>query len=150
MLRTCVAGYHRGLGGSKRSWRKCALELSLPRAGPRFCFIMMALGRPLAAAVLCLVLCACTAEAGNRTLPVVIWHGMGDSCCNKRSIGAVRNLIERALPGESPPYLWALPSCPAELQQHSPDLAGMQVPLCTAWRLGEALRLTQRAVSLVA
>ena len=67
--------------------------------------------RPLAAALLCLGLCACTIEALNRTLPVVIWHGMGDSCCNNRSIGAVRNLIEQALPGESPPHPWGVSNC---------------------------------------
>ncbi|KAI7840948.1 hypothetical protein COHA_005378 [Chlorella ohadii] len=32
-------------------------------------------------------------------LPVVLWHGMGDSCCADYSIGAVRELIERELPG---------------------------------------------------
>lgn len=29
--------------------------------------------------------------------PVVIWHGMGDSCCSQHSIGAVKTLIEDTL-----------------------------------------------------
>ena len=30
-------------------------------------------------------------------LPVVIWHGMGDSCCSNHSIGAIGNLIRQEL-----------------------------------------------------
>ena len=36
----------------------------------------------------------------TRQLPVVLWHGMGDSCCNSHSIGAVRNRIQQVLGGE--------------------------------------------------
>uniref|UniRef100_A0A1D1ZX72 Palmitoyl-protein thioesterase 1 n=1 Tax=Auxenochlorella protothecoides TaxID=3075 RepID=A0A1D1ZX72_AUXPR len=32
-------------------------------------------------------------------LPIVLWHGMGDSCCNPQGIGAVQDRIQRALPG---------------------------------------------------
>eukprot|EP00192_Tetraselmis_astigmatica_P013340 CAMPEP_0117672658 /NCGR_PEP_ID=MMETSP0804-20121206/14026_1 /TAXON_ID=1074897 /ORGANISM="Tetraselmis astigmatica, Strain CCMP880" /LENGTH=335 /DNA_ID=CAMNT_0005481283 /DNA_START=30 /DNA_END=1038 /DNA_ORIENTATION=+ len=32
-------------------------------------------------------------------LPVVIWHGLGDSCCNPDSMGAVKDAIEKSLPG---------------------------------------------------
>lgn len=32
-------------------------------------------------------------------LPVVLWHGMGDSCCADYSIGAVKNHIQKLLPG---------------------------------------------------
>jgi len=31
--------------------------------------------------------------------PTVIWHGMGDSCCNAGSMGKVKSTIEQALPG---------------------------------------------------
>jgi len=31
--------------------------------------------------------------------PVVIWHGMGDSCCNPLSMGSIKKLIEDELPG---------------------------------------------------
>jgi len=31
--------------------------------------------------------------------PVVIWHGMGDSCCNPSSMGKVKSTIEQAIPG---------------------------------------------------
>ncbi|XP_012502158.1 PREDICTED: palmitoyl-protein thioesterase 1 [Propithecus coquereli] len=32
-------------------------------------------------------------------LPLVIWHGMGDSCCNPLSMGAVKKMIEKKIPG---------------------------------------------------
>ncbi|CAI5452532.1 unnamed protein product [Caenorhabditis angaria] len=38
---------------------------------------------------------------GNVTgepVPVVIWHGMGDCCCNPLSMGSVKNLIEEQVP----------------------------------------------------
>jgi len=31
--------------------------------------------------------------------PVVLWHGMGDSCCNPLSMGSVKKDLEKALPG---------------------------------------------------
>ncbi|KAM7324378.1 hypothetical protein ACRRTK_016683 [Alexandromys fortis] len=31
--------------------------------------------------------------------PLVIWHGMGDSCCNPLSMGAIKKLVEKELPG---------------------------------------------------
>jgi palmitoyl-protein thioesterase len=30
--------------------------------------------------------------------PVVLWHGMGDSCCNPLSMGSIVNLIKKTLP----------------------------------------------------
>lgn len=33
-------------------------------------------------------------SALNRPVPVVIWHGMGDSCCNPNTIGQFKRLIE--------------------------------------------------------
>jgi palmitoyl-protein thioesterase len=30
--------------------------------------------------------------------PVVLWHGMGDSCCNPMSMGSIKNMIEQQLP----------------------------------------------------
>ncbi|XP_075410505.1 palmitoyl-protein thioesterase 1 [Tenrec ecaudatus] len=32
-------------------------------------------------------------------LPLVIWHGMGDSCCNPISMGAVKKMVEKKMPG---------------------------------------------------
>ncbi|KAM9038392.1 LOW QUALITY PROTEIN: palmitoyl-protein thioesterase 1 [Sarcophilus harrisii] len=32
-------------------------------------------------------------------LPLVIWHGMGDSCCNPLSMGAIKKLVELKIPG---------------------------------------------------
>jgi len=31
--------------------------------------------------------------------PVVLWHGMGDTCCNPLSMGRIKRLIEKHLPG---------------------------------------------------
>ncbi|XP_078423178.1 palmitoyl-protein thioesterase 1 isoform X1 [Cetorhinus maximus] len=31
--------------------------------------------------------------------PVVIWHGMGDSCCNPLSMGFIKKLVEQEIPG---------------------------------------------------
>nr|XP_038023253.1 palmitoyl-protein thioesterase 1 [Anas platyrhynchos] len=36
---------------------------------------------------------------GHAAPPVVLWHGMGDSCCNPRSMGYIRGLLQRRLPG---------------------------------------------------
>ncbi|XP_014033046.1 palmitoyl-protein thioesterase 1 [Salmo salar] len=35
----------------------------------------------------------------NATLPLVMWHGMGDSCCNPLSMGSIKKMIEEAIPG---------------------------------------------------
>ncbi|XP_023341576.1 palmitoyl-protein thioesterase 1 isoform X2 [Eurytemora carolleeae] len=31
--------------------------------------------------------------------PIVLWHGMGDSCCNPFSMGSVINLLQEKIPG---------------------------------------------------
>ncbi|NWU22279.1 PPT1 thioesterase, partial [Dyaphorophyia castanea] len=31
--------------------------------------------------------------------PLVIWHGMGDSCCNPVSMGYIQKLVEKKIPG---------------------------------------------------
>uniref|UniRef100_A0A8R1HMJ7 Palmitoyl-protein thioesterase 1 n=1 Tax=Caenorhabditis japonica TaxID=281687 RepID=A0A8R1HMJ7_CAEJA len=36
---------------------------------------------------------------GTKQVPVVIWHGMGDCCCNPISMGSVKKLIEDTNPG---------------------------------------------------
>ncbi|XP_045159476.2 palmitoyl-protein thioesterase 1-like isoform X2 [Mercenaria mercenaria] len=35
------------------------------------------------------------ASVSNGPVPVVIWHGMGDSCCNPLSMGSIKRLIEK-------------------------------------------------------
>jgi len=35
----------------------------------------------------------------NGTTPIVIWHGMGDSCCNPFSMGSVTKYLEKQIPG---------------------------------------------------
>ena len=37
--------------------------------------------------------------ADNSTIPVVIWHGMGDSCCNPFSMGSIKSMVEKLIPG---------------------------------------------------
>jgi len=38
-------------------------------------------------------------EGSNSFLPVVLWHGMGDTCCNPESMGYIQDFIEQQLPG---------------------------------------------------
>ncbi|KAM9824202.1 palmitoyl-protein thioesterase 1 [Neosynchiropus ocellatus] len=38
-------------------------------------------------------------DPNNGTVPLVIWHGMGDSCCNPLSMGAIKKMIEEEIPG---------------------------------------------------
>lgn len=41
-----------------------------------------------------------TYSVGNGTpYSVVLWHGMGDDCCNPQSMGRVTELIQKVLPG---------------------------------------------------
>ncbi|KAK7100231.1 palmitoyl-protein thioesterase 1-like [Littorina saxatilis] len=39
------------------------------------------------------------AFAASQTVPIVIWHGMGDSCCNPLSMGSIKKLLEREVKG---------------------------------------------------
>ncbi|XP_076655703.1 palmitoyl-protein thioesterase 1 [Halictus rubicundus] len=54
---------------------------------------MITLGKPTL--ILPIFLYICTV---NCYTPVVLWHGMGDSCCFSFSLGAIRKLIEEKLP----------------------------------------------------
>ncbi|XP_001381180.3 palmitoyl-protein thioesterase 1 [Monodelphis domestica] len=38
-------------------------------------------------------------EPPPEPLPLVIWHGMGDSCCNPLSMGAIKKMVEKKIPG---------------------------------------------------
>ena len=52
---------------------------------------------------------SCGSSSNKTQLPVVLWHGMGDSCCAESSIGAVQKYVERLLPGKaSASYPWQL------------------------------------------
>lgn len=48
---------------------------------------------------LCLSILAMFAMANGTPTPTVLWHGMGDSCCDPRSMGAVQKEIEKSVPG---------------------------------------------------
>ncbi|XP_076296628.1 palmitoyl-protein thioesterase 1 [Lasioglossum baleicum] len=49
--------------------------------------------------ILPIFLYICTVNNVNCYTPVVLWHGMGDSCCFSFSLGAIKKLIEEKLPG---------------------------------------------------
>uniref|UniRef100_A0A7N6BXV6 Palmitoyl-protein thioesterase 1 n=1 Tax=Anabas testudineus TaxID=64144 RepID=A0A7N6BXV6_ANATE len=38
-------------------------------------------------------------DSNNKTVPLVLWHGMGDSCCNPLSMGAIKKMVEEEIPG---------------------------------------------------
>ncbi|CAH3109297.1 unnamed protein product [Pocillopora meandrina] len=48
--------------------------------------------------VLASFLAFCSAD-GNGTIPAIIWHGMGDSCCNPLSMGSIKTMLENKIPG---------------------------------------------------
>uniref|UniRef100_A0A8C3AXK1 Palmitoyl-protein thioesterase 1 n=1 Tax=Cyclopterus lumpus TaxID=8103 RepID=A0A8C3AXK1_CYCLU len=37
--------------------------------------------------------------SNNGTVPLVLWHGMGDSCCNPLSMGSIKKMIEEEISG---------------------------------------------------
>lgn len=41
----------------------------------------------------------CNGQTKNVSLPLVIWHGMGDSCCNPLSMGGIKSIVEKHIPG---------------------------------------------------
>jgi len=61
---------------------------------------MSALGKMSAAVVVAVLLVLCgavgqlDAKPADAATPVVMWHGMGDSCCNPLSMGSIKRLIE--------------------------------------------------------
>ncbi|XP_018420016.1 PREDICTED: palmitoyl-protein thioesterase 1 [Nanorana parkeri] len=38
-------------------------------------------------------------DKAGAPVPLVIWHGMGDSCCNPMSMGGIKKLVEQQIPG---------------------------------------------------
>lgn len=51
------------------------------------------------AALFGLVACALLVATAAKPLPVVLWHGMGDSCCNPESMGYIQDLIQKNVSG---------------------------------------------------
>ncbi|XP_067281837.1 palmitoyl-protein thioesterase 1 [Pseudorasbora parva] len=47
----------------------------------------------------CLLMLCGSSRGSNASLPLVIWHGMGDSCCNPLSMGAMKKMVEGEVPG---------------------------------------------------
>lgn len=58
----------------------------------------------------------------STSLPVVLWHGMGDSCCATWSIGALQKQIEAALPGNVHSCLVLLLHCASLVKPGVTDL----------------------------
>ncbi|XP_061110760.1 palmitoyl-protein thioesterase 1-like isoform X2 [Conger conger] len=40
-----------------------------------------------------------SAWGSNTIIPLVMWHGMGDSCCNPISMGSIKKMVEEEVPG---------------------------------------------------
>ncbi|XP_054619047.1 palmitoyl-protein thioesterase 1-like [Dunckerocampus dactyliophorus] len=40
-----------------------------------------------------------TVNEANGTVPLVLWHGMGESCCDPVNMGAIKQMIEHMIPG---------------------------------------------------
>ncbi|KAG8192029.1 hypothetical protein JTE90_025295 [Oedothorax gibbosus] len=38
-------------------------------------------------------------EYQDSPVPIVLWHGMGDSCCNPISMGSIKKFLEQSVPG---------------------------------------------------
>ncbi|CAJ0927143.1 unnamed protein product [Ranitomeya imitator] len=45
------------------------------------------------------VFCGEAFQDSKDPLPLVIWHGMGDSCCNPFSMGGIKKMVEQQVPG---------------------------------------------------
>uniref|UniRef100_A0A3Q2D8V7 Palmitoyl-protein thioesterase 1 n=1 Tax=Cyprinodon variegatus TaxID=28743 RepID=A0A3Q2D8V7_CYPVA len=53
----------------------------------------------LLAAPVLLVASGPVRDPSNGTVPLVLWHGMGDSCCNPLSMGSIKKMVEEEIPG---------------------------------------------------
>ncbi|XP_071451635.1 palmitoyl-protein thioesterase 1 [Hetaerina americana] len=42
---------------------------------------------------------ASNSEGVAGPIPIVLWHGMGDNCCNSGSLGAIKEMLEDSIPG---------------------------------------------------
>ncbi|XP_073429042.1 palmitoyl-protein thioesterase 1 isoform X2 [Dendrobates tinctorius] len=45
------------------------------------------------------VFCGEPFQKSGDPLPLVMWHGMGDSCCNPFSMGGIKKMVEQQVPG---------------------------------------------------
>jgi len=49
--------------------------------------------------IIVVFLCHLAVSHGTNPRPVVLWHGMGDTCCNPLSLGKIIKWIENKIPG---------------------------------------------------
>ncbi|XP_034939099.1 palmitoyl-protein thioesterase 1 [Chelonus insularis] len=47
----------------------------------------------------CQYLCVASKNYSSTPTPIVLWHGMGDSCCFSFSLGQIKNILEQEIPG---------------------------------------------------
>uniref|UniRef100_A0A3P9L484 Palmitoyl-protein thioesterase 1 n=1 Tax=Oryzias latipes TaxID=8090 RepID=A0A3P9L484_ORYLA len=75
----------------------------------------------LLAAPVLLVVSGPVPGSTNKTVPLILWHGMGDSCCNPLSMGAIKKMIEQEIAG-----IYVLSDVPVFLLQlaQDPNLQG--------------------------
>ena len=45
------------------------------------------------------------AESQQGPLPIVLWHGMGDSCCNPLSLGSFKDTLQKLMPGTQTQFI---------------------------------------------
>uniref|UniRef100_A0A4W4EXL3 Palmitoyl-protein thioesterase 1 n=1 Tax=Electrophorus electricus TaxID=8005 RepID=A0A4W4EXL3_ELEEL len=46
-----------------------------------------------------LLLLSIAARGSSVSTPLVLWHGMGDNCCNPLSMGSIKKMVEEEVPG---------------------------------------------------
>ena len=86
----------------------------------------------------------------STSYPVVLWHGMGDSCCATWSIGALKKQIQEALPGTSErtslcidiPCIMTTGLPGKQRRNCCRALTALQVLLCTALPQATTLGMT--------
>jgi len=49
--------------------------------------------------ILVAILALCQCVSSDSPTPLVIWHGMGDSCCNPLSMGSIKRFVEKKVEG---------------------------------------------------
>uniref|UniRef100_A0A8C7G7I0 Palmitoyl-protein thioesterase 1 n=1 Tax=Oncorhynchus kisutch TaxID=8019 RepID=A0A8C7G7I0_ONCKI len=81
------------------SWLQCDKLLRSVVAIPEQFKMTTLLSMLLGAGPLLLLALNPVHGSDNATLPLVLWHGMGDSCCNPLSMGSIKKMVEETIPG---------------------------------------------------
>ncbi|XP_046995486.1 palmitoyl-protein thioesterase 1 [Schistocerca americana] len=62
-------------------------------------FLKATVTRILNMLLILVIVASCNIVSGTTIKPIVMWHGMGDSCCNPISLGRIKLVIEDTFPG---------------------------------------------------